>query len=230
LSLADRSALVIGAGGLGCPVVLGLASAGVGRITLMDDDRVDPTNLARQMLLGEADLGEHKAVAAQRAIKVRFPGVEVRPLLSRFGRDHASQALVAGHDLVIDGSDNFPTRFAANDLCVTQRKPLVHGAAIRWQGQMLTILPGETPCLRCVFETEPPPGAAPTCAEAGVIAPLVGVMGGWMAHAAVEWLSGRRPATAGTMRVFDAWRGRERMVPVGRDPGCAACGVGAVPC
>jgi adenylyltransferase/sulfurtransferase len=222
MSLAGRSALVIGAGGLGGPALIGLAAAGVGRLTLLDDDRVDATNLGRQVLFGDADVGHLKAEVAAGAISSRFPAVRVEPHAVRFSSN--SLALVRSHDLVLDGSDNFETRFLANDLCVEARVPLIHGAALRWLGQLLTILPGETACLRCVFEGEPPEGAAPNCAQSGVLSPLVGLVGGWMAAAAVDLLEGRRPASAGAMRVFDAWSGRDRMAPVGLDPACRACG------
>ena len=134
------------------------------------------------------------------------------------------EALVAAHDLVLDGSDNFPTRFLANDLCVRLGRPLVHGAALQWLGQLLVVRPGVTPCLRCLFEGEPPPGAAPTCAEAGVVSPLVGLVGGWMAEAALALLTDTADSLPAGLRTVDAWRGRERVVPVGRDPSCCACG------
>jgi len=222
--LAGRRALVIGAGGLGGPAAIGLAAAGVGLITLVDDDEVEPTNLGRQVLFGDSDVGASKVGAAARALQDRFPALDARPVHRWFRADEVGRALVTDHDIVLDGSDNFPTRFAANDLCVASGVPLVHGAALRWAGQLLTILPGKTACLRCVFEGEPPAGAAPTCAQAGVLSPLVGVVGAWMAEAAIEWLTGGQPRTAGSMRVFDAWRGVERLAPVGRDPSCAACG------
>lgn len=221
MSLADKSALVLGAGGLGCPAAVGLAAAGVGRITLVDPDVVDPTNLARQMLYGDADVGAPKVAAAARALAARFPGVRVTPLSARFAPDAGGRALVGEHDVVLDGTDDFPTRFAANDLCLAARVPLVHGAAIRWLGHLMVVRPGGTACLRCVFEG-PPPEGAPACGEAGVVSPLVGVVGGWMAEAAVEILAGRPPAPSG-VRVLEALRGRTRFAAVERDPACAAC-------
>lgn len=211
--------LVIGAGGLGCPVLVGLAAAGVERVLLLDHDRVDETNLSRQMLYCENDVGRPKAEAARDAIALRFPSIRVEPLVRRFDAD--ARPLLDEAALVVDGSDNFPTRFLANDLACAHGKPLVHGAALRWLGQVLTVLPGETACLRCVFEGEPPPGAAPTCAEAGVASPLVGLVGGWMAEEAVRVLRGERPSTAGRLRVLDAWAGKERFAEVGIDPACS---------
>lgn len=214
--------LVVGLGGLGCPAAVTLAARGVS-LTLLDADTVEPTNLARQMLYGERDLGAPKVEAAARALRERFPSVPVTPLVGRFDRSDATRALVRSHAVVLDGTDDFPTRFAANDLCVDEGRPLVHGAALGWRGQLLTIRPGTTPCLRCVFEGEPP-GRAPTCAEAGVVSPLVGLVGRWMAEAALDLLSGRTPRSAGAMRVHEGLTGRDRFAEVGRDPACSACG------
>ena len=173
MNLARRSALLIGAGGLGAPAAVSLAAAGVGHLTLLDDDRVDPTNLSRQMLFG---CERHRRVEGDRscaaALRQRFPSVGVGAVTGRFGSSTLSRDLLGHHDIVIDGSDNFATRFAVNDECVAARVPFVHGAAIRWQGQVMTVLPGQSPCLRCVFEDEPPPGIAPTCGDAGVMGPL----------------------------------------------------------
>jgi adenylyltransferase/sulfurtransferase len=214
-----RRALVVGAGGLGAPAALGLAAAGVPHLTVLDDDVVDPTNLGRQLLFGDADVGRPKALVLAEALRRRFPSNRYDPVPSRLDRANAVD-LARSHDLVVDGSDNFPTRFLASDACCEARTPLVHGAALRWLGQVMRIDPGAGPCLRCVFEGEPPAGAAPTCAEAGVVSPLVGLVGAWMADAA---LSGD-PRWRGAMRTLDAWAGRERWVPLGRDPACQACG------
>lgn len=212
--------LIVGAGGLGCPAAIRLASEGVA-ITLVDDDVVDETNLARQILFTNADVDVAKVEAAASALRRRYPGADVETLNARLTPDHA--ALVARHTVVLDGTDNFPTRFTVNALCVSAGVPFVHGAAIGWQGQVLTVLPGQSACLACVFESEPPPGAAPTCAEAGVIAPLVGIVGGWMASEAISLLSGKKPETVDAMRVFDAFTGKRRLARVGRDPDCAVC-------
>jgi adenylyltransferase/sulfurtransferase len=223
MSLSHRSALIIGLGGLGCPAAVGLAAGGVGSLTLLDDDRVDSTNLGRQMLFGEGDIGAGKAETAAAALLARFPSLRVRALSRRFGRD---EELPGEPDIVLDGSDNFPTRFAANDACIAAGIPLVHGAALQWLGQLLTILPRKTACLRCVFEGEPPPGTAPTCGQAGVFSPLVGLIGSAMAREALAVLSGAAPATAGAMLVHDLWRGVARLAPLGRDPACLVCGDG----
>lgn len=219
VSVPDR-VLIVGAGGLGCPAAIRLAAEGVA-ITLVDDDVVDETNLARQILFSDADVGVAKVEAAARALRLRYPAVDVATLNARL--TSADEALVARHTVVLDGTDNFPTRFAVNALCVSAGVPFVHGAAIGWQGQVLTVLPGHSACLACVFEAEPPAGAAPSCAEAGVIAPLVGIVGGWMAAEALSLLKGERPETVDAMRVFDALTGSRRLARVGRDPRCAVC-------
>lgn len=216
-----KRALVIGAGGLGCPSLIRLASRGV-EITVIDDDVVDETNLARQVLFTDADVGRLKVEAARDALSRRFPEVLVTAVSRRLTAD--DEALFTQAGVVLDGTDNFPTRFLANALAVRTRTPLVHGAAIAWQGQILTILPGVSACLACVFEAEPPPGAAPRCSEAGVIAPLVGIVGEWMAEEALFVLDGKRPPTADAMRVFDARTGRRRVAAVGRDVACGVCG------
>ena len=213
-----RRVLVIGAGGLGAPAALGLAAAGVPHLTLLDHDDIDTTNLGRQFLFGDADVGRSKAAVLADALRRRFPANCYDPVPIRFDRSNALE-LARTHDLVVDGSDNFPTRFLANDACCEARTPLVHGAALRWLGQVMRIDPGAGPCLRCVFEGEPPPGAAPTCAEAGVVAPLVGLVGTWMADAALS----PDPRWRSTMRTIDAWSGRERWAALGRDPGCPSC-------
>jgi adenylyltransferase/sulfurtransferase len=225
MSLRAKSALVVGVGGLGSPAAVRLAAAGLGRITLLDDDRVDASNLGRQMLFGDADVGALKAEVAAAGIRARFPEAPVESIIARLSADEAGLRLVATHDVVLDGSDNFPTRFAANDLCVAAGVPLVHGASVRWQGQVLTILPGDSACLRCVFEGEPPPDCdGLSCAESGIVAPLVGLIGAWMAEAAVAVLSGLRPRTADALRLYDGWAGRERVARLGRDPDCSVCG------
>jgi adenylyltransferase/sulfurtransferase len=224
--LGGRSALVLGAGGLGGPALVALAAAGLGRLTLLDHDAIDATNLGRQLLFGEADVGRRKARVAAEALQARFPAVRVDGRIGRFARDAASRELVAAHDVVLDGTDNFPTRFAANDLCCELGRPLVHGAALQWLGQLLVVVPRVTPCLRCLFEGEPP-GRAPTCAEAGVVTPLVGIVGTWMAHAALALLAGEPPRPE--LRTLDAATGRERRIPVGRDPDCPSCAAKPAP-
>jgi molybdopterin-synthase adenylyltransferase len=221
-ALADRSALVIGGGGLGGPALLALAGAGVGRVVLVDDDSVETSNLNRQPLFGEADIGQRKAAAAARRLGRMFPAARIEALGRRFDESSAAE-LVGGADVVVDGSDNFATKFLASDAAVRAGKPLVHGGVLRFTAQILTVLPGKTGCLRCLFEEPPPPESVLTCAEAGVLGPLAGVAGSLMGAEAVRILSGVRGAYEGLLLVYEARTARARTVPVRARPGCAVC-------
>ncbi len=222
MSLADKSVLVVGAGGLGGPALLALGAAGVGRLTLLDDDAVETSNLNRQPLFGEADLGVRKAEAAARRLGRLYPKVRVEAIDRRFEADSALDLVLAA-DVVLDGSDNFPTRFLASDAAVMANRPLVHAGILRYTAQLLTVVPGRTGCLRCLFEEPPPPGAVPSCAEAGVLGPLAGMAGALMAGEALRLLAGERGAYAGRLVIFEARPARTRVVVVRRRPGCPAC-------
>jgi len=185
------TAVVLGMGGLGCPAALALAEQVPGvRLLLVDPDRVERSNLSRQILFTEADVGAPKAEVAARRLARLVPGARVEPRVFRFGPASAS-GLLDGCDVLLDGTDSFETRFAANDAACAGRVPLVHGAVLGWDGQLLTVLPGQGSCLRCLFEEPPPPGALPTCAEAGVASPLCGVVGAAMASAGAPPPMGR---------------------------------------
>ena len=207
-----KTAVLLGAGGLGCPAALALAGERLDlRLLIVDPDRVERSNLARQILYSDGDLGAFKAeVAARRT------GGEAR--VARFDATTAGE-LLRDADVLIDGTDNAETRFLANDEALRRGVPLVHGAALGWAGQLVTILPGESACLRCLFEG--PPQGAPTCAEAGVLAPLCGLVGAAMAQAAAALLRGQ--PEAGALHRWDARRGTHRTLPLRRDPACAAC-------
>ncbi|OFX24059.1 MAG: thiamine biosynthesis protein ThiF, partial [Anaeromyxobacter sp. RBG_16_69_14] len=211
-TLAEKSALVIGAGGLGGPVLLTLASAGVGRLLLVDDDAVESSNLNRQPLFVDADIGARKAAAAARRLARLFPTVKVEALDRRFD-DASALELTRSADVLVDGSDNFATKFLASDVAVASGRPLVHGGVLRYTIQLLTVLPGKTGCLRCLFEAPPPPGAVPTCADAGVLGPLAGFAGGLMGAEAVRLLSGERGSYAGRLMVYESRGARSRTVP-----------------
>jgi molybdopterin/thiamine biosynthesis adenylyltransferase len=207
-----KTAVLLGAGGLGCPAALALAGEKLDvRLRIVDPDRVERSNLPRQILYGDADVGAFKAEAAARRV-----GGEAR--VARFDASTAGD-LLEDADVLIDGTDNFETRFFANDEALRRGIPLVHGAALGWTGQLATILPGRTACLRCLFEG--PPQGAPTCAEAGVLAPLCGLVGAAMARAAASLLRGN--AEAGVLHRWDARRGTHRALPLRRDPACVAC-------
>ena len=222
MSLAEKSVLVVGAGGLGGPALLALGAAGVGRLVLVDDDAVETTNLNRQPLYGEADLGARKAAAAARRLQHLYPGGRVEAHDQRFDADSAMDLVLAA-DVVLDGSDNFPTKFLLSDAAVMASRPLVHAGLLRYTAQLLTVMPGRTGCLRCLFEEPPPDGSVPSCAEAGLLGPLAGMAGALMAGEALRLLAGERGAYAGRLVIFEARPARTRVVVVRRRPGCPAC-------
>jgi molybdopterin/thiamine biosynthesis adenylyltransferase len=214
------SVLLIGAGGIGCGAALGLA--GAGRIIVVDDDVVEESNLHRQVL--HTKIGEPKATSLARALTERFSGLSVEPVVGRFDVSSAA-ALLARADVVIDGSDNLATKFLANDAAVLARVPLVHGAAVEAWGQLLTVPAGGQPCYRCLFEELPPPDAdAPSCAEAGVLGPVPGVIGALAASEALRILRGEKPAFAGRILRYDSRLMTMRAVSFRRNRACRVCG------
>jgi molybdopterin/thiamine biosynthesis adenylyltransferase len=223
-TLKAKSAVVVGAGGLGGPALLALAAAGVGRLVVVDGDAVETSNLARQPLFGEADLGARKAVAAAARLRRLFPAVEVEAHDLRLGAENAA-FLASRGDVLLDGSDNFETKFLANDAALAAGRPLVHGGVLRYTAQLLTVVPGSTGCLRCLFEAPPPEGSVPSCAEAGVLGALAGFAGALMGAEAVRLLVGERGAYAGRLLVYEARGARSRSVPVRRRERCAGCAV-----
>ncbi|MFL5411567.1 MAG: HesA/MoeB/ThiF family protein [Myxococcales bacterium] len=226
-----QTAVILGVGGLGCPAALFLCEeaqvAGFSlRLLLVDDDRVERSNLSRQILYREDDVGRFKVVAAARRLSQSAPWVEIVPRPVRFEASTSAQ-LLRGADVVLDGTDSFETRFAANDACCNSEIPLVHGAVLGWRGQLLAVLPRVGSCLRCLFEGPPPPGSLPSCAEAGVATPLCGVVGAAMAALASRILRGDGAEAAGRLHVWEGASGRQRAIGVPRDPGCPTCGASA---
>jgi adenylyltransferase/sulfurtransferase len=219
--LAAR-ALIVGAGGLGSPVALYLASAGVGRITVVDDDVVELTNLQRQIAHDMDSLGQNKAASAARRMQALNPDIEVLPLAERLSGERLA-ALVAEHDVVLDCCDNFATRHAVNAACVAAAVPLVSGAAVRFAGQLAVFDPRDaaSPCYHCLFPDEGEANDGP-CATFGVLAPLVGVIGSMQAVEAVKLLSGIKPAL-GRLTLYDALSGDIRTLRVPRDAACPVC-------
>ncbi len=223
MDLAHKSALVIGAGGLGGPALLVLAAGGIGRILLVEDDVVETSNLNRQPLFGEADVGSRKAGAAAARLRALFPRLDVESRDVRFDAGNAEE-LVRATDVVVDGSDNFATKFLANDAALRVRRPLVHGGVLRTTAQMLTVAPaGLGGCLRCLFEAPPPPGSIPSCSEAGILGPLAGFAGALIGAEALRLLAGERGAYEGRLYTYEARSARSRLVLVRKRPGCAAC-------
>jgi molybdopterin/thiamine biosynthesis adenylyltransferase/rhodanese-related sulfurtransferase len=214
--------LLVGAGGLGSPAALYLAAAGVGTLGLVEFDVVDETNLQRQILFGTADVGRPKLEAAVERLRDVNPHVRLEPHPGRFDLDNAME-LVGAYDLVVDGSDNFPTRYLVNDACVRAGKPDVWGAVFRFEGQASIFAAPEGPCYRCLFPEPPPPGSVPSCAEAGVFGVLPGIVGSIQAAQAIGWLVGVGEPLVGRLLLFDALGMRFREVRLAKSPDCPVC-------
>lgn len=215
--------LVVGAGGLGSPILLYLTAAGVGRITVIDDDVVSASNLQRQVIHAEDRLGMPKVDSARAVLQGLNPHVEVEAVRLRLDAAGA-EALVPGHDLVLDGTDNFATRALLNAACVRAGVPLLSGAISQWEGQLTLYDPARgAPCLACLFPVEPAPGLAPDCAAAGVMGALPGILGAMMAAEAIKELTGAGLGLRGRLVLHDALWGQSREVAISRRPGCLVC-------
>lgn len=231
--LARGHVLVVGLGALGCPAADLLCRAGVGRLTLVDRDVVELTNLQRQTLYEQRDADERrpKAVAAAQRLARVNPDVKIDPVVEHFGPDNA-QTLVESTprvDVIIDGSDNFPTRYLINDVAFKLGVPWVYGGAVGTRGTQATFRPGATPCLRCLWPDAPAPGAAPTCDTAGVLAPAASIIAACQAADAIKLLLGSAQRLSATLLAFDLWtnqRQRVALSPPGPDRTCACCGQG----
>jgi adenylyltransferase/sulfurtransferase len=221
--LRAASVLVIGAGGLGSPAALYLAAAGVGRLGIADPDAVELSNLHRQLLHTTARVGSPKVESAREAIGALNPHVRVETHPYAVDAWNA-EALVAQYDLVLDGSDNFPTRYAVSDACVLQGKPYVYGSVQRFDGQLSFFGAPDGPCYRCLFREPPPAGAIPSCAEAGVFGVMPGLVGTLQASEALKWLTGAGDVLAGRLLLIDVLRMQFRTIAVRRDPACPSCG------
>lgn len=224
-ALRRANVLVVGAGGLGAPVCLYLAAAGVGRITVADDDRVSLSNLQRQVIFRSGDDGRPKADAARDAMRALNPLVQITPLNRRV--TDADKALIAGHDLVIDGTDSFAARAALNAACVAAGVPLIAGSIAQWEGQLTIWDPARgAPCMACIFPQAPAAGLAPACAEAGVVGPLPGVIGSMMALEAIKLIAGAGEPLRGRMLIFDGLYSENRLMKIARRADCPVCGSG----
>ena len=215
--------LLIGAGGLGAPAALYLAAAGVGTIGLIDDDDVDLTNLQRQVIHTSAAVGRPKVDSAAEAIRDLNPDVEVVTYRIRLTAENALD-LLGGWDVIIDGTDNFPTRYLVNDASVMLGLPLVHGAVLGFDGQVGVFDARRGPCYRCLHPTPPPPGSVLSCAEAGVLGVLPGIIGTMQAAEALKLVIGGGQLLLGRLAMLDAWGARLREIPVAKNPACPVCG------
>jgi len=224
--LRAASVLIVGAGGLGSPLALYLAAAGVGRIGIVDDDVVELSNLQRQIAHGVADLGRAKVDSAAEAAHAINPGVIVEAHRLRLTPENVA-GLIAGYDIVCDGSDNFPTRFMLADACVAGKRTLVSAAVLRFEGQLATFKPhAGGPCYRCLYPEAPPDGLVPSCGEAGVFGAVTGVMGTLQATEVLKELLGIGDSLSGRLLLWDALGAQFRTISFNRDPGCGMCGDG----
>ena len=215
--------LLIGAGGLGSPAAMYLAAAGVGTLGIVDHDVVDLTNLQRQILHGTAYVGQRKVVSAADRLDDLNPNVRVMPIDQRLSSANARE-IVRDYDIVVDGSDNFPTRYLVNDACVLENKPLVYGSIFRFDGQVSLFHPPTGPCYRCLFAEPPAPDAVPSCAEGGVLGVLPGIVGSLQALETIKWIVGAGESLLGRLLLFDALKVRFREIALRRDPACPVCG------
>ena len=222
--LLDSRILAIGAGGLGSPALLYLAAAGVGTLGIVDDDTVDATNLQRQIVHSTDRLGEPKAESAKRTLEALNPDVEVRAFRERLTSENADRILDEGWDVIVDGADNFPTRYLLNDASVWHGIPVVHGSIFRFEGQATVFKPGEGPCYRCLFPQPPPPELAPSCAEGCVLGVLPGIIGALQANEALKLALGIGDTLVGRLLLFDALVPSFTEVTLRRDPTCPVCG------
>lgn len=223
--LLSARALLVGAGGLGSPAAMYLAAAGVGTIGLIDDDVVDRSNLQRQILHTDARVGHLKVDSAQATLSALNPDVHLKLYPERLSEENAARILGAGWDVVLDGGDNFPTRYLVNDACVRLGIPCVHGSVYRFEGQLAVFAPHlGGPCYRCLHPSPPAPGAAPSCGEAGVLGVVPGVVGMLQANEAIKLLLGLGAPLVGRLALFDALGTTLRQLRLPADPACPVCG------
>ncbi|WP_069803701.1 molybdopterin-synthase adenylyltransferase MoeB [Thermogemmatispora onikobensis] len=228
LKLLDSRVLLLGAGGLGSPAAYYLAAAGVGTIGVIDSDVVDESNLQRQILHNVSRIGKYKAESARETIEALNPDVKVITYVDRLDETNVAR-IIADYDVIIDGTDNFPTRYLLNDASIIANKPVVHGSVFRFEGQVTVFKPHEGPCYRCLYPEPPPAALAPSCAEAGVLGVLPGVIGLLQAVETIKLLLGIGEPLVGRLLTYDALTGEFNELKLYRDPQCPACGENAHP-
>ena len=217
------SVLIVGAGGLGCPAAVYLAAAGVGKIGMVDMDKVELSNLQRQILHTVDDIGTEKTTSAKKKLQQLNPDVEVVEYSTKLTSGNI-QDIIEDYDVIVDGCDNFPTRYLVNDAAVLSNKVVAHGAVLRFEGQATTIVPHDGPCYRCLYREPPPPGTVPTCQEAGVLGVLPGVIGVLQATEVLKHVLGKGRLLKGRLLLFNALEMEFREVKIPKDPQCPVCG------
>jgi molybdopterin/thiamine biosynthesis adenylyltransferase len=231
IRLRQGRALVIGAGGLGCPAAFYLAAAGIGILGIVDSDRVELSNLHRQILHFTSDVGQQKVESAKEKLNRLNPEVEIRTHPVHLSEDESTEIL-KNYDFIIDGSDNFATKFLVNDIAVVLGKAFSHAGIIRLQGQTMTVIPGKSACYRCIFKEPPPPGEIPGCQQAGILGAIAGTIGSIQATEAIKYILGmEEDLLVDRLLTFDGKEMNFRTIDVKRDPQCKACGeekIGAV--
>ena len=215
--------LLIGTGGLGAPVALYLAAAGVGKLGIVDFDFVDVSNLQRQIIHNTKDINRPKVASAKDKIKAINPEIQVVTYNTTLSSKNALE-IIGEYDLVVDGTDNYPTRYLINDACVLLGKPLVYGSIFQFEGQASVFYAGEGPCYRCLYPEPPPPGLVPSCAEGGVVGVLPGIIGTIQAAEAIKLIVGGSESLIGRLLLFDVWQMKQRELRLERAPDCPVCG------
>lgn len=221
--LLSSKVLIVGAGGLGAPAGLYLAAAGVGTIGIIDSDKVDLTNLQRQIIHHTDDVGVEKVTSAENKMRAINPDVTVKTYNQRATAENIRE-IIKDYDFVIDGTDNFPAKFLINDACYFEKVPFSHAGILRFYGQLITVLPGETTCYRCIFLSPPPAGAVPSCSQAGVLGVLAGVIGSLQTTEAIKYLLGIGDLLTNTLLTYNALTMEFRKVHLRRNPNCPLCG------
>lgn len=223
--LLNSKVLIIGAGGLGAPAAMYLAAAGVGTIGIADADEVDLSNLQRQIIHSTEDVGKAKVKSAKETMEAMNPDVVVHTYRKFVQADNIRE-LIRDYDFIIDGTDNFPAKFLINDACVMEKKPFSHAGIIRFKGQLMTYVPGQGPCYRCVFKSPPPKDAVPTCKQAGVIGAMGGVIGSLQAMEALKYLLGIGDLLVGKLLTYDALKMEFHTITLPKETAsCPVCGV-----
>jgi len=221
--LLSSKVLIVGAGGLGSPAALYLAAAGVGTIGIIDADEVELINLQRQIIHHTKDIGVKKVVSAQTKMQAINPDITVKTY-SQLAKADNIRAIIREYDFVIDGTDNFGAKFLVNDACYFEKIPFSHAGILRFDGQLITVIPGETTCYRCIFHSPPPANAAPSCSQAGVLGVLAGVIGSLQATEAIKYLLGIGDLLINSLLTYNALTMKFRKINLSRNPNCPLCG------